>query len=66
LFGAGFEKVKRLINKYSGYIQGLITFHNNNGMLGDQTIDRQSMKRMTELGLAIDFDQYTLGDLFKE
>jgi hypothetical protein len=58
--------VALLVDKADGYIQVAIEFHNGNTMLGGPHIDKESIKRLAHLNLAIDFDLYESGNSFKE
>ncbi len=57
--------VKKLVDLAEGYIQVAMIFHNGNTMLGGLHIDKESIKRMAALNLAIDFDLYAEGKFFK-
>jgi len=59
------DGVRALVNKASGYIQVAITYHNGNSMIGGPHIDRETLKRMAALNLAIEFDQYISGNSFE-
>lgn len=60
------EGIKRLVEKTDGYIQVAMDIHNGNGMLGGPDIDKTTIKRMSELGLSINFDLYVGGNKFKD
>lgn len=57
---------KRLVREAGGYIQISMEIHNGNTMLGGPHIDSDALKRMSDLGLAIDFDIYVGGRSFKD
>lgn len=59
------DGIKHLVNEADGYIQVAMNIHNANGMIGGPTIDRDTIKRMSNLGLGIDFDLYIEGNLFQ-
>jgi hypothetical protein len=59
------EGIKRLVDEADGYIQVYMDFHNGNTMLGGPHIDLNSIKRMNDLNLEIDFDLYVSGNSFK-
>jgi hypothetical protein len=58
--------IKQLADKASGYIQVAMNIHNGNSMLGGPSIDKETLSRMSELNLGIDFDLYCEGNSFKE
>lgn len=58
--------IKRLVEEADGYIQVATDFHNANGMLGGFNLDKETIKRMSDLNLSIDFDLYVNGNSFKE
>lgn len=58
------DGIKRLVNEADGYIQVAMNIHNANGMIGGPAIDRDTIKRMSDLGLGIDFDLYIEGNTF--
>lgn len=60
------DGVNRLVNEANGYIQVTMNMHNANGMIGGPAIDRDTIKRMSDLGLGIDFDLYVEGNPFRE
>jgi heme oxygenase len=60
------DGIKQLVNNANGHIQVAMDFHNGNGMIGGPSIDSIDIKRMSELGLSIDFDLYVSGNKFKE
>ena len=57
--------ISQLIEQGKGYIQVTIEFHNGNTMLGGPHLELESIKRLGELNLSIDFDLYAGGNLFK-
>ena len=59
------EGVKRLVAAAEGYIQVAMIFHNGNTMLGGAAINKESVKRMADLNLAVDFDLYAEGNFYK-
>ena len=58
------EGIKKLIENASGYIQVVMIFYNGNGCLGGPAINKENIRRMSELGLDIDFDLYAFGNNF--
>lgn len=58
--------VKRLVDNADGYVQVAMKFHNGNTMLGGPSLDKEIIKRMNDLNLAVDFDLYADGNSFKE
>lgn len=60
------DGVIRLANEANGYIQVAMNMHNANGMIGGPFINKKTIKRMSKLGLGIDFDLYVEGNLFRE
>lgn len=60
------EGIKELVEKANGYIQIAMDLHNANGMIGGANLSADSIRRMSNLGLAIDFDLYVAGNSFKE
>jgi len=42
-----------------------MNIHNGNGMVGGPTLDKNSIKRMNDLNLEINFDLYLEGKKFK-
>jgi hypothetical protein len=59
------EGVKRLVVAAEGYIQAAMIFHNGNTMLGGAAIGKETLKRMADLDLAIDFDLYAEGKFYR-
>lgn len=57
--------IKNLVDIADGYIQVYSSFHNGNTLLGGHHIDKDHIKRMSKLNLAIDFDISADGDFFK-
>ncbi|WP_431293969.1 DUF4279 domain-containing protein [Pedobacter sp. P26] len=57
--------VSELVEKAEGYIQVAMDIHNGNGMIGGPSIKRESIARMHNLGLSIDFDLYVSGNSFR-
>lgn len=60
------QGVTELIDKVNGYIQVVTVFHNGNTMLGGHHLDKQTIKRLGDLNLEIDFDIYAEGNFFKD
>ncbi len=60
------EGIKELVEKANGYIQVAMHLHNANGMIGGANLSADCIRRMSNLGLAIDFDLYVAGNSFKE
>ena len=60
------EGIKRLVDKANGGISVAMTFHDGNGMFGGPHLDRQTVKRLGDLNLSVDFDLYADGNSFKE
>ncbi|MFZ2897982.1 MAG: DUF4279 domain-containing protein [Saprospiraceae bacterium] len=58
--------IKRLVDEANGYIQVAMDIHNGNGMIGGPQIDKDDIRRMSDLGLSINFDLYVGGNRFKE
>jgi hypothetical protein len=58
--------IKRLVDDCDGYIQVNIAFHNGNTMLGGPHLDRQTIKRLSDLNLSVNFYLYATGKFFKE
>jgi hypothetical protein len=52
------EGIKRLASKANCYIQVAMDIHNANGMIGGPVLDKVDVKRISDLGLWIDFDLY--------
>jgi hypothetical protein len=60
------EGIKELVEKANGYIQVAMDLHNENSMIGGANLSADCIRRMSNLGLAIDFDLYVAGNSFKE
>ena len=58
------EGIKVLVEKADGYIQVEINFYIGNTMLGGPTIEKDIIKRMSNLNLEINFDLYVSGEPF--
>jgi hypothetical protein len=58
--------VKRLTDNADGFVQVAIKFHNGNTMLGGPSLDKETIKRLSDLNLSVDFDLYADGNFFKE
>jgi hypothetical protein len=56
--------IRQLVEKAEGYIQVGANIHNANGMIGGHHIDAESVRRLNDLGLAIDFDLRVSGKKF--
>jgi hypothetical protein len=56
--------VEQLVNNAGGHIQVYSSFHNGNTMVGGHHIDKEQIKRMSNLSLAIDFDISADGNFF--
>ncbi|WP_426326219.1 DUF4279 domain-containing protein [Pedobacter sp. R-06] len=57
--------INELVEKADGYIQVAMDIHNGNGMIGGPSMKRESIARMHNLGLSIDFDLYVGGNSFR-
>jgi hypothetical protein len=57
--------VSELVEKAEGYIQVAMDIHNGNGMIGGPNISKESIVRMCNLGLSINFDLYVGGNSFR-
>lgn len=60
------DGIKQLVDKANGYIQVAMDIHNGNGMIGGHNISSDTIRRMNDLGLSINFDLYVSGNSFKE
>ena len=60
------DGVKKLADIANGYISVAMDIHDANGMIGGPHIDKESVRRMSDLNLSIDFDLYLSGHPFKE
>lgn len=60
------DGVKCLVDQANGIIQVTMDFHNGNGMIGGPSINKESIKRLGNLNLSIDFDLYVSGAKFLE
>ncbi|PKK38379.1 hypothetical protein BWI96_00940 [Siphonobacter sp. SORGH_AS_0500] len=60
------EGTKHLVRNAGGYIQVTMEMHNGNSMLGGPHIDTNALKRMSDLGLGINFDLCVGGKSFKD
>ena len=58
------EGVENLVNNANGYIQVYSSFHNGNTLIGGHFIDKDQIKRMSQLNLEIDFDISADGNFF--
>ena len=57
--------IKRLVDKADGYIQVTMHIHNDTGMIGGPHLGKDEIRRMNDMGLEIDFDQYVGGNRIK-
>ena len=57
--------IRKLVQKANGYIQVAMDIHNGNTIIGGPYLNANTIKRMGNLGLSIDFDLYTAGNCFK-
>ena len=57
--------IRKLAQKANGYIQVAMDIHNGNTMIGGPYLNANTIKRMSNLDLSIDFDLYTAGNYFK-
>lgn len=60
------EGIERLARSSNVCIQIAQEFHNGNTMLGGSHIDKESIKRIADLDLPIDFDLYVGGNFYKD
>lgn len=60
------DGIKLLVQNADGFIQVAMDIHNGNGMIGGHNIDSEDIRRMSNLGLSINFDLYVGGKTFKE
>jgi hypothetical protein len=60
------DGIKRLVDNAHGYIQVAMDIHNGNGMIGGPHLDEDDIKRMSNMGLSINFDLYVGGNSFKD
>ena len=58
------EGVEKLVNNAGGYIQVYSSFHNGNTLIGGHHVDKEHIKRMSQLNLEIDFDITADGNFF--
>lgn len=58
------EGVEKLVSKADGYIQVYSSFHNGNTLIGGHHIDKNHIRRMSNLNLEIDFDISADGNFF--
>ena len=59
------EGVRQLADKADAWIQVAQEFHIGNTMIGGSFIDKESMKRIADLSLSVDFDLFVGGNLYK-
>ena len=57
--------ISELVEKADGYIQVAMDIHNGNGMIGGPYINKESITRMHNFGLSINFDLYVGGNSFR-
>ena len=57
--------IKKLVENANGYIQVSMEIHNGNGMIGGPNINKENIRKLSELGLSIDFDLYVSGNEYK-
>ncbi len=57
--------IKELVENANGYIQVAMEFYNGNGMIGGPNINEENIKKLSDLGLSIDFDLYVSGNEYK-
>ena len=60
------QGIKRLVDNADAGISIAMKFHDGNGMFGGPHLDSQTVKRLGDLNLSIDFDLYASGNDFKE
>jgi hypothetical protein len=60
------EGISALVDNANGHIQVASSFHNGNTMLGGNHLDRNIIKRLANLNLAIDFDLYADGNFYAD
>jgi hypothetical protein len=60
------DGVATLVDKANAHIQVASSFHNGNTMLGGHFLDKEILKRISNLNLAIDFDLYADGNFYKD
>ena len=58
------EGILKLVNNADGYIQVYSSFHNGNTLIGGHHLDKNQIKRMSQLKLEIDFDISADGNFF--
>lgn len=58
--------IRELADKANAGISVAMTFHDGNGMFGGPHLERQVIKRLSDLNLSVDFDLYADGNSFKE
>ncbi|HRP33137.1 MAG TPA: DUF4279 domain-containing protein [Agriterribacter sp.] len=56
--------IMKLLEKADGQIQVTTIFHNGNTMLGGHHLDKETINRLSEYNLEIDFDLYAEGKFF--
>lgn len=57
--------ISQLVEKADGYIQVSMDIHNGNGMIGGPNISKESITRMHNLKLSMDFSLYVSGNSFR-
>ncbi len=60
------EGINKLVDSAGGYIQVASIFHNGNTMLGGNHLNKEMIRRMSNLNLAIDFDLYAKGEFYTD
>lgn len=60
------DGISTLVDNANGHIQVASSFHNGNTMLGGHHLDKDIIKRMANLNLAIDFDLYADGNFYDD
>jgi hypothetical protein len=58
------DGIEKLVTNAGGYIQVYSSFHNGNTLIGGHHIDKNQIKRMSQLNLEIDFDISADGNFF--
>lgn len=60
------EGIKSLVDNANCWIQVAMDFHVGNGMIGGPSINKEIIKRMSDLGLSIDFDVFVGGNKLRD
>lgn len=58
------EGIKRLVDNANGYIMVGMEFHKGDGWLGRHDIDKDDIRRMSDLGLSINFELLASGNSY--